>query len=593
MRPNPIANAPGVDLITPNSRGISARIFALMRVTIGQINTTNGDYEGNVARILSAIEQAKKEGSDLVVFPEVTIQGYTSFDWFLDPDVRQTALEPLKHIIGATKGLTAIVGTVRPNDRATGRRLYNSAAVIRDGALLGFADKTLLPEYDVFDDPRYFEPGHERHLFDLDQKKLGIAVCEDFWNDKTFWKQRLYPNDPAQELIELGAQLLVSINASPFNKGKMGMRCEMVSHRARTAKLPIIFVNLVGGNDGVIFDGASIISDATGRIIMQAPPFEEFVGTVDLDCGIPDSRCLPGNDIETVHQALVLGIRDYARKNNFTRAVLGLSGGIDSAVVTALAAEALGGDNVLAVTMPSPYSSPGSVDDSFELGRRLGVSVIERPIREAFQALRNELDLPEPDVQNKSATERAVENLQSRLRGNILMTISNAENRLLLSTGNKSELALGYCTLYGDTNGGLAAIGDVLKTEVYELARLYNRGQEVIPRSIIDKPPSAELAPGQLDEQSLPPYDKLDPILKLYFEQKASPEEIVAAGNDRDLVYEILNRVESPANEFKRRQLPPTLIISRNAIGIGRRRPIAHRYRRLPRPANVSRGQAT
>ena len=551
-----------------------------MRVTIAQINTTNGDYEGNVARILKAIAQARKEKSDLIVFPEVTIQGYTSLDWFLDPDVARSALEPLNPIIAATEGLTAIVGTVRPSDLPTGRRLFNSAAVIRHQTLLGFADKTLLPEYDVFDDPRYFEPGREHHLFNIEGKKIGIAICEDFWNDKTFWRRRLYANDPAQELIELGPDLLVSINASPFNKGKMGVRCEMVSHRARSANLPIIFVNLIGGNDGVIFDGASIIADASGRIIMQAPPFEEFVGTVDLDCGVADSRCLPGDDIETVRSALVLGIRDYAGKNNFTKAVLGLSGGIDSALVAALAAEALGGENILAVTMPSPYSSRGSVDDSFELARRLGIDCIERPIGEAFQVLRNQLDLPEPDVQNRSAAERAVENLQSRLRGNILMTISNAENRLLLSTGNKSELALGYCTLYGDTNGGLAVIGDVLKTEVYQLARLYNREQEIIPESIIAKAPSAELAPGQLDEQSLPPYERLDPILKLYFEQKASPEEIIAAGNDADLVYEILNRVESPANEFKRRQLPPTLIISRNAIGIGRRRPITHRYRR-------------
>src|SRR5436305_10131203 len=338
-----------------------------MRVTVAQINTTNGDCEGNVARILSAIEQAKKDRADLVVFPEVTIHGYTSLDWFLDADVVRSALDPLDTIIEATEGLTAIVGTVRPSDQPTGRKLYNSAAVIRNRTLLGFADKTLLPEYDVFDDPRYFEPARERRLFKLDDRSLGVAVCEDFWNDKTFWKQRLYPNDPAQELIELGAQLLVSINASPFNKGKMGERCEMVSHRARMANLPIVFVSLVGGNDGVIFDGASIISDATGKIILQAPPFEEFVETVDLDCGIPDSRCLPGDDIETIRSALVLGIRDYAKKNNFEKVLLGLSGGIDSALVSALAAEAVGGDNVLAVTMPSPYSSQGSVDDSIEL----------------------------------------------------------------------------------------------------------------------------------------------------------------------------------------------------------------------------------
>jgi NAD+ synthase (glutamine-hydrolysing) len=554
-----------------------------MRVTIGQINTINGDYEGNVARILSAIEQARSDASDLIVFPEVTIQGYTSLDWFLDKDVVKTCLDPLNRIIDATAGLTAIVGTVRPNDQPNGRRLYNSAAVISNGTLLGFADKTLLPEYDVFDDPRYFEPSQNRRLFDLGETRLGIAVCEDFWNDKTFWRQRLYPNDPAQELIEMGANLLVSINASPFNKGKMKIRCEMVAHRAKAAGLPMVFVNLVGGNDGVIFDGASIISDRHGKIVLQAPPFEEFVETVDLDCGVADARCLPGDDIETVREALVLGIRDYAAKNNFVKAVLGLSGGLDSAVVAALAAEALGADNVLAVMMPSPYSSRGSIDDSVDLSQRLGIKTVERPIGEAFHALRNELGLPEPAAHSDSrATELAVENLQSRLRGNILMTISNAEGRLLLSTGNKSELALGYCTLYGDTNGGLAVIGDLLKTEVYELARLYHRERELIPLSIINKRPSAELAPEQFDDQSLPPYHKLDPILKLYFEQKAAPEEIIAAGHESELVYDILNQVESPANEFKRRQLPPTLIISRNAIGIGRRRPITHRYRRMP-----------
>src|SRR5438874_8944192 len=558
-----------------------------MRVTIGQINTTNGDYEGNVARILDAIEKAKKAASDLIVFPEVTIQGYTSLDWFLDPDVVRSALQPLDKIIDATEGLTAIVGTVRPSDQATGRALYNSAAVIRDRMLLGFADKTLLPEYDVFDDPRYFEPARERRLFNFDGTSLGVAVCEDFWNDKTFWKQRLYANDPAEELIQMGANLLVSINASPFNKGKLGMRCEMVSHRAKTAGLPIVFVNLIGGNDGVIFDGTSLVADGEGRIILQAPPFEEFIGTIDLDCRLTDTCCLPGDDIETVRQALVLGIRDYARKNRFTTAVFGLSGGIDSAVVATLACEALGADNVLAVMMPSPYTSRASIADSIELGSRLGMKVIERPISEAFQLLRRELELPEPKA---GGSAHAVENLQSRLRGNILMSISNAEGRLLLSTGNKSELALGYCTLYGDTNGGLAVIGDVLKTEVYELARNYNREREIIPDSIINKPPSAELAPGQFDQQSLPPYERLDPILKLYFEQKYSPEEIIAAGHDADLVYETLNRVESPANEFKRRQLPPTLIISRNAIGIGRRRPIAHRYRRVPQavPAGAS-----
>jgi NAD+ synthase (glutamine-hydrolysing) len=550
-----------------------------MRVTIGQINTTNGEYDGNTAAVLRAIEQGKKDNSDLVVLPEVAIQGYTSLDWFLDRDIVPHSLEPLEQIIAATEGIAVIVGTVRPSNLPTGRRLFNSGAVIRNQQLLGFADKTLLPEYDVFDDPRYFEPARERHLFDFKDDKLGIAVCEDFWNDKTFWKERLYPNDPADELVQLGANVLVSINASPFNKGKMGQRCAMVSHRARLAHLPVVFVNLVGGNDGIIFDGASIVADCDGRIILQAPPFEEFFGTVDLDCGKADERCLPGDDIETVHQALVLGVRDYARKNRFEKALLGMSGGIDSAVVAALACEALGAANVLAVMLPSPYSSRSSIEDSVDMAQRIGMRVVEHPISAAFEVMTRELKLAPPAAGNSS---NAVENLQSRLRGNILMTISNAEGRMLLSTGNKSELALGYCTLYGDTNGGLAVIGDLLKTEVYALARQMNQAREIIPRSIIDKRPSAELAPGQFDDQSLPPYAVLDPILTMYFEQKATPEEIIAKGNDSSLVYDILNRVESPANEFKRRQLPPTLIISRNAIGLGRRRPVTHHYRRTP-----------
>ena len=559
-----------------------------MRVTIGQINTTNGDYEGNTEKILRAIEQAKREKSDLVVFPEVAVQGYTSFDWFLDRDIVESALKPLEKIIPATQGLTAVVGTVRPTGSTEGRKLFNSAAVLRDGKLLGFADKTLLPEYDVFDDPRYFQSSDKRRLFEAGEEKLGVVVCEDFWNDKTFWRERLYAHDPTDEVIEMGAGLIVSPNASPFNKAKMGQRCRMVSHRSKASGLPVVYVNLVGGNDGIIFDGASLVTDCRGETILQAPAFEEFVGTIELDCGVRDERCLPGDDIETVRRALILGVRDYARKNRFKRAVIGMSGGIDSAVVAAIACEALGAQNVLGVMMPSPFSSRGSVDDSVAFGKNFGMNMVERPITGAFEVLTKQMELTAPKRGGESL---AAENLQSRLRGNILMTVSNAEGRLLLSTGNKSELALGYCTLYGDTNGGLAVIGDVLKTEVFALAREFNREREMIPWAIINKRPSAELAPDQFDDQSLPPYDVLDPILQLYFERKAAPEDIVAAGHASALVYDILNRVESPANEFKRRQLPPTLIISRNAIGIGRRRPITHRFRR--QPPNAEEGAVT
>ncbi len=550
-----------------------------MKVTIGQINTTNGDIAGNVVKILAAIEKAKTQGSDMIVFPEVVTHGYTSLDWFQDSDIIAHALDPLEQIIPATAGITAVLGTIRPNRDKDGKRLFNSAAVIHNGELLGFADKELLPEYDVFDDPRYFEPGGDKKIFEIGSLKLGVVVCEDFWNDKTFWKAQLYTDDPAENLIRQGAGLIVAVNASPFNKGKIALRCDMVAHRARQAKVPIVFVNLIGGNDGIIFDGASLIADEEGDIILQAAAFEEFVETVELDTRKPDSRGITGSECETIRQALVLGIRDYANKNGFKQAVLGLSGGIDSALVAALAAEAIGAENLLCVMMPSPFSSEGSIKDSESLIKNLGCESRIEPISDTFEVMVKQLELHQP---TKGGESLAAENMQSRLRGVILMAISNAEGRLVLSTGNKSELAVGYCTLYGDTNGGLAVLGDVLKTEVWAISRHINEaaGREIIPNAIIDKKPSAELAPNQFDQDSLPPYETMDPILKLYFEQKLSPEEIIAYGNDRDLTYNILNKVESPANEFKRRQLPPTLIISKNAIGVGRRRPVTHKYRR-------------
>jgi NAD+ synthase (glutamine-hydrolysing) len=552
-----------------------------MKVTIGQINTTNGDIDGNTAKIIEAIEKAKADGSDLIVFPEITTHGYTSQDWFQDPDIIAHSLDPLEKILPATKGIAAVIGVIRRNFDNDGRRIYNSAAVISDGELIGFADKTLLPEYDVFDDPRWFEPydGRHRKLFDIAGKKVGVVVCEDFWNDKTFWKDRLYERDPADEVIAMGAELVVSINASPYNKGKIKLRCNMVAHRAKANKVPIVFVNLVGGNDGIIFDGASLIADEEGDIILQAAAFEEFVETVELDCRKPDARGITGAEVDAIHDALVLGIRDYARKNNFTKAVLGLSGGIDSTLVAALAAEALGPENLLCVMMPSPFSSEGSIKDSEELVRNLGCESRIEPISGAFEVLVDQLNLKTP---TKGGESLAAENIQSRLRGVILMAISNSEGRLLLSTGNKSELAVGYCTLYGDTNGGLAVLGDLLKTEVWDVARNFNKraDRELIPNKIIDKKPSAELAPNQFDQDSLPPYEVMDPVLRMYFEQKASPAEMIAAGHDPERVYWILNKVEHPANEFKRQQLPPTIIISKNAIGVGRRRPITHKYRR-------------
>lgn len=551
-----------------------------MRVTIAQINTTNGDIAGNTVKIIAAIEKAKDQGSDIIVFPEIATHGYTSQDWFQDADIIAKSGDAVHEITAATVGITAIVGTIRPNNDKDGRRLFNSAAVMTDGKLIGFADKTLLPEYDVFDDPRYFEPSDHRSVFEIGGVKVGVVVCEDFWNDKTFWDERLYDSDPTDEVVGMGADIIVSINASPFNKGKIKLRGDMAAHRAKLQKKPIVFVNLVGGNDGIIFDGASLIADEEGDVILQAPAFEEFIETVELDIRKPDARGITGDETETIRKALVLGIRDYAQKNGFKQAVLGLSGGIDSALVAALAAEAIGPENLLCVMMPSPYSSQGSIDDSEELIRNLGCLGRIEPISSAFEVLLKQMNLHEP---TKGGESLAAENMQSRIRGVILMAISNAEGRLLLSTGNKSELAVGYCTLYGDTNGGLAVLGDLLKTEVWKVSRHINEsaGREIIPNKIIDKPPSAELAPNQFDQDSLPPYELMDPILRLYFEQKQSPAEIIAAGHDSERVYWILNKVEHPANEFKRQQLPPTLIISKNAIGVGRRRPITHKFRRV------------
>jgi NAD+ synthase (glutamine-hydrolysing) len=551
-----------------------------MKVTIAQINTTNGDIEGNVAKILAGIEKAKADNSDIVVFPEVCTHGYTSQDWFQDRDIIKNVSQPIEQIIPATIGITAIIGTVRPNNDKDGRRLYNSAAIVSDGKLLGFVDKSLLPEYDVFDDPRYFEPNEKpNQLFEIGKNKVGVVICEDFWNDKTFWKERLYDIDPTEQAIQQKPDILIAINASPFNKDKIKLRCDMVSHRAKLSKTPIVFVNLVGGNDGIIFDGASLIADSQGDIILQATAFEEFIETVEIDDAKPDNRGITGGETEAIRDALVLGIKDYARKNNFTKAVLGLSGGVDSTLVATLACEALGAENVLCVMMPSPFSSEGSIKDSEELVKNLGCESRIEPISAAFETLLGQLKFTKP---KKGGENLAAENMQSRLRGVILMAISNAEGRLLLSTGNKSELAVGYCTLYGDTNGGLAVLGDVLKTEVWNVCRHINAqaGKEIIPEKVIDKAPSAELAPNQFDADSLPPYPLMDKILQLYFEQKLSPEEIIERGNDKDLTYSILNKVEHPANEFKRQQLPPTIIISKNAIGVGRRRPITHKYRR-------------
>ena len=470
--------------------------------------------------MLSAIEQAKADGSDLIVFPEVCIHGYTSQDWFQDRDIITSSLDPLDRVIAATKGITAVVGTIRPNTERDGRRLFNSAAVISNGKLIRFVDKTLLPEYDVFDDPRYFEPESDPNGIveitgrDGEPCKLGVVVCEDFWNDKTFWRERLYEKDPTDIVIERGAELIVAINASPYNKGKIGLRCEMVSHRARANRVPIVFVNLVGGNDGIIFDGASLVADAEGDIILQAAAFEEFVETVELDIRRPDARGISGDETESIRRALVLGIRDYAAKNGFRTAVLGLSGGIDSALVAALACEAMGPENVLCVMMPSPFSSEGSIKDSEELVANLGCQSRIEPISDTFEVLLRQMGLDKP---TRGAESLAAENMQSRIRGVILMAISNAEGRLVLDRQQERACRRLLHALWRHEWRARRA-GDVLKTEVWQIARHINAaaGREVIPQAIIDKKPSAELAPNQFDQDSLPPYELMDPGARMY-----------------------------------------------------------------------------
>ena len=506
-----------------------------MKVTIGQINTTNGDIDGNVGKILSAIAKSKADGSDLIVFPEVAIHGYTSQDWFQDRDVIAASLEPLDRIIPETVGITAIIGTIRPNEDKNGRRLFNSAAVISNGKLIRFVDKSLLPEYDVFDDPRYFEPDTDPHgIVEIEGRegakcKLGVVVCEDFWNDKTFWRERLYDKDPTDIVIENGAELVVAINASPYNKGKIKLRCDMAAHRARTNRVPIVFVNLVGGNDGIIFDGASVVADVEGDIILQAAAFEECVETVELDVRKPDARGISGDEVESIRRALVLGIRDYAAKNGFKKAVLGLSGGIDSALVAALAAEAIGPENLLCVMMPSPFSSDGSISDSEDLVRNLGCLSRIEPISATFDVLLRQMGLDKPTQGGESL---AAENIQSRIRGVILMAISNAEGRLVLSTGNNLNSLLVMYALRR-YKWWSAVLGDVLKHRVWQIARQINAsaGFEVVPEAIIDKnrPLSSRqpIRPGQPSHHTL-----MDPILEMYFEQKASPAEIIAAGND-------------------------------------------------------------
>lgn len=543
-----------------------------MKVALAQINTTVGDLAGNEAKILAAYQRASSAGADLVIYPELTTVGYPPRDLLLKKNfvAENTAM---LHRLAAASGKTAmLVGYVGEHQHGPGRPLTNNAALLQNGKIVLTRTKMLLPTYDVFDEDRYFQPATENLPVDFGGEKLGVTICEDIWNDEDFWPERRYRPNPPIELIQAGADILFNVSASPWHLGKNRVRNAMLSSMARKAKKPLVFCNLVGGNDELIFDGGSMVFNAEGELLAQGKIFEEDFLVVDTDSKDVIEFDLP-SDEEKLHRALVLGLRDYFHKCGFKSAVLGLSGGIDSAVTAELAVAALGRENVYGVSLPSEFSSQHSLDDARILAKNLGIKYDVVPIQTPFAAVKQELK----GVFAKRAEDTTEENIQARLRGVLLMAMSNKFGSLLLTTGNKSELAVGYCTLYGDMCGGLAVISDVPKTLVYRLANWINREREIIPTSSITKPPSAELRPDQCDQDSLPPYDVLDAILDQYVVKAQSASDIVKMGFDEVTVKKVIRMIDM--NEYKRRQAAPGLKVTSKAFGLGRRFPVAQRYR--------------
>lgn len=543
-----------------------------MRILLAQINPIIGDLKGNTDLILKGIEHAKKNSADIVVFPELALTGYPPEDFLLLPHFISALEVHLEKIQAATKGLIAIVGTPRREGNAPGAYLYNSAAIYHDGKLLGYQDKSLLPTYDVFDESRYFEPAATLKPWIINDKRIAVTICEDIWQHSNLLKNKTYPRDPVLDLSYYKPVVLINISASPFSTRKSKTRLSVGMRAAKTLGCPVLLCNQVGGNDGIIFDGNSYAVNAKGQLIALANKFEEDYLLVDLEKE-PDPINPHIDFIKDLYNALVLGVRDYFHKSGFTRACLGLSGGIDSALVACIAAEALGKENVLGVGMPSRYSSEGSITDSIQLAKSLGIQYMEIPIEGPFKEYL-ELLTPHFEGRPKDVTE---ENLQARIRGMILMALSNKMGYIVLSTGNKSELAMGYATLYGDMCGGLGVISDVTKGQVYALVQYINQEREIIPKSTIEKPPSAELRENQKDSDSLPDYDIIDNVLQAYVEEHSSPEQIAASFNyPIDLVNQLVKRIHN--NEYKRRQSPPGLRISEKAFSTGRRFPIVQQW---------------
>ena len=543
-----------------------------MKLALAQINTTVGDLAGNEARILDAYRRGSAAGAELVICPELATTGYPPRDLLLKSGFISGNLAVLNRLAAATNQTGLVVGFVGENQKRPGREATNSVALLQHGKIVATRSKMLLPTYDVFDEDRYFEPAETNAPVEFNGRKIGLTVCEDFWNDEDFWRDRRYRRNPATELAAAGAELLMNVSASPWHIGKDATRVTMLASLAAKTHRPIIYCNLVGGNDELVFDGASLAFDATGRVVARGKSFEEDLVLLDTDAlqPIPAAACV---DEERLHQALVVGTRDYLYKCGFKSVVLGLSGGIDSAVVACLAVAALGAENVRGVSMPSQFSSQGSRDDARILAERLGIRYDVVPIQSAFATLKEELK----GIFAGRPEDTAEENLQARLRGVILMALSNKFGSLVLTTGNKSELAVGYCTLYGDMCGGLAVISDVPKTMVYRLAKWINREREIIPTASITKPPSAELRPDQTDQDSLPSYDLLDAILEEYVVKQRSAAEIIRAGFDGETVRRVVRLIDQ--NEYKRRQAAPGLKVTTKAFGVGRRIPIAQRFR--------------
>jgi NAD+ synthase (glutamine-hydrolysing) len=541
-----------------------------VKIALGQVNPIVGDFAGNSAKIIDYARRAKSQGAGLILFPELSICGYPPRDLVERASFVSHNREAAEHIASETQGIAVICGLVTPAHAEAGKSVMNSAALLLDGKIKFVQSKMLLPTYDVFDEVRNFAPARSQVLFPFCGKQMALTICEDAWNDKDFWNRRLYSVDPVDALIRSGGNFVLNISASPFWAGKRELRRDMLATIAKNDHVPVVFVNQVGGNDSLVFDGSSMVFDREGKVIARGKSFEEDLVLFDSDALTGEMHDQIEGDDPSIYAALVLGTRDYVRKCGFKQVIIGLSGGIDSALTAVIAVDAIGPENVIGVGMPGPYSSEGSISHARELAKNLGIRFEILKISDIFEDYKSTLR----EVFKGYQEDVTEENIQSRIRGSLLMALSNKFGALVLSTGNKSEMGVGYCTLYGDMAGGLAVINDVPKTLIYRLSRFANSRTPVIPKATLDKPPSAELRAGQKDTDSLPAYDVLDAILEDYIEDSRSAEEISRShGFDLTLVKDVIRMVER--NEYKRQQAAPGIKISPKAFGYGRRFPIA------------------